>query len=126
LDETIAVPTRHRLSVHHYYRMAESGILGEDDRVELIDGEIIDMAPIGQDHAASVNGLNHTLVMAFGDLGIVSVRNPRRLDQFNEPQPDFAVFRPRADSCRTGARPGPADDLLVVTSWRVHSAMTES
>ena len=94
--------------------MADSGILGEDDRVELIDGAIIDMAPIGQDHAASVNGLNRTLVMACGHLGIVSVQNPLRLDRFNEPQPDFVVFRPRDDSYRTGARPGPEDTLLVV------------
>ena len=114
LNNTIAAPTRHRLTVDDYYRMAEAGILGEADRVELIDGEIIDMAPIGQDHAATVNGLNRTLIMVCGDHGIVSVQNPLRLDRFNEPEPDFVVFRPRADFYRTGARPGPADALLVV------------
>lgn len=108
------LPARHRLSVDDYHRMAEAGILGEDDRVELIDGELIDMAPIGQDHIASVNGLTSVLVMARGDRAIVSVQNPARLDRFSEPQPDVTLFRPRADNYRTGAPPGPADILLLV------------
>lgn len=57
MDDTDRVLTRHRLTADDYHRMAEAGILGEDDLVELIDGELIDMAPIGQDHAATVNGL---------------------------------------------------------------------
>ena len=114
MDDADLVLTRHRLNVDDYHRMAEAGILGEDDRVELIDGDLIDMAPIGQDHAATVNGLNHLLVMACGDRAIVSVQNPARLDRFSEPQPDVTLFRPRADNYRTGARPGPADVLLLV------------
>lgn len=114
MDDTDLVLTRHRLDVDAYYRMAEVGILGEDDRVELIDGELIDMAPIGQDHAATVNKLTRALVMAFGEQAIVSVQNPVRLNRFNEPQPDFAVFRPRADFYATGERPGPSDTLLVI------------
>ena len=70
MDVTELLPARHKLTVDDYYRMAEAGILGEDDRVELIDGEIIDMAPIGQDHAATVNKLTRALVMAFGDRAI--------------------------------------------------------
>jgi Uma2 family endonuclease len=114
MDDADLVLTRHRLNVDDYYRMAEAGILGEDDRVELIDGELIDMAPIGQDHAATVNGLAHALFLACGDRAIVSVQNPARLDRFSEPQPDVTLFRPRADNYRTGARPGPADVLLLV------------
>jgi Uma2 family endonuclease len=114
MDDTDLLLTRHRLNVDDYYRMAEAGILGEDDRVELIDGELIDMAPIGQGHAATVNRLNRALVMAFGDQAIVSVQNPVRLNRFSEPQPDFAVFRPRADFYETGERPGPLDTLLVI------------
>jgi Uma2 family endonuclease len=114
MDGTDHLPARHKLTVDDYYRMAEAGILGEDDHVELIDGEIIDMAPIGQGHAATVNKLNRALVMAFGELAIVSVQNPVRLNQFNEPQPDFVVFRPRADFYAAGERPGPADTLLVI------------
>ncbi len=114
MDDTDIVPARHRLNVDEYHRMGEAGILHEDDRVELIDGELIDMAPIGQDHAATVNRLTRALVMAFGEQAIVSVQNPVRLNRFNEPRPDFAVFRPRADFYATGERPGPADTLLVI------------
>jgi Uma2 family endonuclease len=114
MDITDLPPTRHKLTVDDYHRMAEAGILGEDDRVELIDGEIIDMAPIGQDHAATVNKLNRALVMAFGDRAIVSVQNPVRLNRFNEPQPDFAVFRPRDDFYAAGERPTAAETLLVI------------
>jgi Uma2 family endonuclease len=114
MDDTDLVPTRHRLNVDDYHRMAEAGILGEDDRVELIDGELIDMAPIGQGHAGVVNGLNHALFMAFGGQAIVSVQNPLRLDRLNEPQPDVVILRPRDDFYQHGARPGPADVLLLV------------
>jgi Uma2 family endonuclease len=82
--------------------------------VELIDGEIIDTAPIGQDHAATVNKLTRALVMAVGDQAIVSVRNPPRLNRLNKLQPDCAVFRPRADFYATCGQPGPADTLLVI------------
>ncbi len=114
MDGADLLPARHKLTVGDYHRMGEAGILAEGDHVELIDGEIIDMAPIGQDHAATVNKLNRALVMAFGDRAIVSVQNPVCLNQFNEPQPDFAVFRPRADFYATGERPGPADTLVVI------------
>ncbi len=114
MDDTLIAPTRHKLNVDDYHRMGEAGILGEGDRVELIDGELIDMAPIGQDHAATVNKLTQTLVLAFGEAAIVSVQNPVRLNRFSEPQPDFAVFRPRADFYATGERPGPSDTLLVI------------
>lgn len=108
------VMTRHKLDVDAYDRMADAGILGQDDRVELIDGELIDMAPIGQGHAGIVNGLNRALVLACGDRAVVSPQNPVRLDRWNEPQPDFAVFRPRADFYATGERPTPSDVLLLV------------
>lgn len=114
MDDMIFVPTRHKLDVDEYYRMAGAGILGEGDRVELIGGEIIDMAPIGQGHEATVNGLTRALVMACGDQAIVSVQNSVRLDRLNAPQPDFAVFKPRADFYATGDRPNPADVLLLV------------
>ncbi len=114
MDDGGVAPARHRLDVETLYRMADAGIFGEDDRIELIDGELIDMAPIGSDHAATVNGLNHALVMAFNGRAVVSPQNPVRIDQFNEPQPDFVVFRPRADNYRTPPRGGPEDALLVV------------
>ena len=114
MDDAAVAVMRHKLDADDYYRMGDAGILGEDDRVELIDGEVIDMAPIGQGHEATVNGLNRALVMACGDKAIVSTQNSVRLDRLNVPQPDFAVFRPRADFYATGERPGPSDVLLVV------------
>jgi Uma2 family endonuclease len=113
MDDGLVEPTRHRIDVDVLYRMLDAGIFTEGDRIELIDGELIDMAPIGVDHAATTNGLTRTLVFACGDHALVSVDNPLRLDRFNEPQPDFVVFRPRADNYRS-ERPGPADALLVV------------
>ena len=114
MDDTGVVLTRHKLNVDDYCRMAEAGILGEGDRVELIDGELIDMAPIGQGHVAIVNRVTRALVLACGDRAIVSPQNPVRLDRLNEPRPDFAVFRPRADFYGAGDRPGPADVLLLI------------
>ena len=112
--EADPMPTRHKLDADAFYRMAEAGILGEKDRVELIDGEIIDMAPIGQGHMAAVCGLTRALVMACKTKAIVSVQSSVRLGHLNVPQPDFAVFRPRADFYAAGAPPGPADILLLV------------
>ncbi len=104
---------RRRLSVAEYDRMGEAGILGPDDRVELIEGELIAMAPIGSYHVGSVIGLNHSLVVATDGRALVSVQNPIRLDDHNEPQPDFALLRPREDGYRN-ALPGPPDILLAI------------
>jgi len=114
MDDAATTPTRHKLDVHAYYRMAEVGILARHDRVELIDGEIMDMAPIGQGHEGAVNWLNRALVLACGDRAIVSTQNSVHIDRWSAPQPDFAVFRFRADFYATGTRPGPADVLLVI------------
>lgn len=113
MDDGIAL-ARHKLDVDDYHRMGDAGILHEDDRIELIDGALIDMGPISQSHAAAVTGLNRALVLACGDRAIVSPQNPVRLDRLNEPQPDFAIFRPRTDFYATGERPRPADILLLI------------
>ncbi len=109
-----AEPARHRLDVHAYHRMAEAGIFGEDDRIELVEGDLIDMAPIGQDHAAAVCGLTEALVIALDRRAIVSPQNPVQLDAFSEPQPDIAVLKRRADFYRSGERAGPGDVLLLI------------
>ncbi len=114
MDDAMVRPARHRLSVDEYHRMADAGIFGEDDRIELIDGDLIDMAPIGQAHAAIVSGLNEALVMACAGRAIVSPQNPVRLDPLSEPQPDLAVLRRRGDYYATGEPPGAADVLLLV------------
>jgi len=91
--------------------MAEVGLLDADARVELIEGEIVEMAPIGDPHIDVSNRLTRLLVLAVGERGIVSVSNPVRLNAHSEPQPDFAVLRPRADYRTRGPRP---DDAMLV------------
>jgi Uma2 family endonuclease len=104
---------RHRLSVDEYHRMAHAGILPEDSRVELINGEIIDMAPIGSRHAAAVKQLTRILARAVGDTAIVSVQDPIHLDLHTEPQPDLALLLPREDFYKT-AHPRASDVLLII------------
>lgn len=108
------VLARHKFDVKAFYRMAETGIIGGEDRVELIDGELIDMAPIGDDHVKMVNVLNELLVVACLGRATVSVQNTARLSFFDAPQPDFAVFRGRADLFRDSFPLRPEDILLVV------------
>ena len=93
---------RRPLTVDEYHRMGEAGILTEDDRVELIEGELIAMSPIGSGHAGTANTLNRRLVMAIGHNAVVAARNPVQLDDFTEPQPDFTVLRPKPDDYRSG------------------------
>ena len=110
----MALPlTRRRFTVSEYYRMAESGILTEDDRVELIDGEIVEMAPIGRRHAGGVNRVTDLFVYTFRDVAVTAVQNPVRLDEHSEPQPDVALLRRRADFYASG-HPIPHDVLLLV------------
>jgi Uma2 family endonuclease len=104
---------RRRFTVDEYYAMAAAGILSEDDRVELIEGEIIQMAAIGSQHAACVGRLNRILVEQTGSSAVVWPQNPVRLSDLSEPQPDLAVLRPR-DDFYSGKHPGPADTLLLV------------
>ena len=102
----------HRFTVHDYHRMAEAGILGEDSRVELIRGRIVDMAPVGSAHIVAINRLNRLLIAAVADRGVVSVQNPVRLDDGSEPQPDVTVLRPGADDI--GAPTPRAPDVLLL------------
>ncbi len=103
---------RRKFTVEEYHRLAEAGILGEDDRVELIDGEIVQMSPIGARHAACVARLTRQLGR-LEERAILWVQNPIRLGDFGEPQPDVALLRHRPDFYAAG-HPGPEDVLLVV------------
>lgn len=105
--------TRHRISVSEYYRMAEVGLLAPDARVELIEGEVVDMAPIGSEHGGTVYALNRLLVEAVGTRAVVLVQGPIRLGPRSEPQPDLALLRARADGYKR-AHPTPTDTLLVI------------
>jgi Uma2 family endonuclease len=107
------LPRRHRLTVADYYRMAEVGILDPEARVELIDGEIIDMAPPGSPHAATVDYLTEVFARAAEGRASVRVQNPVRLSEYSEPQPDLALLRRRDDFYRE-RHPQPDDVLLIV------------
>lgn len=108
------IPTRRRFDVDAYHRMAETGILAAKDRVELIDGEIVEMAPIGSAHGGMTNRMTRLVAQAVADGRVLaSVQSPLRLDPFNEPQPDLMLLRPRADDYTT-SHPTAADVLLLV------------
>jgi Uma2 family endonuclease len=104
---------RRRFTVEEYHKMAEAGILHEADRVELIEGEILQLSPIGNRHSTCVRRLVAFMTRAVGDTAIVDVQNPVRLPNDTEPQPDLALLKPRDDFYAT-AHPGPDDVLLLV------------
>lgn len=104
---------RHRFTVEDFLRMAEAGIFTEDDRVELLDGDIVQMAPIGSRHASVVIRLNRLLGQQIGETYFVSPQNPVRLTAHSLPQPDLAILRPRADFYAK-AHPTPDDVLLLI------------
>src|SRR5947207_7767811 len=85
--------TKKLFTVDEYYRMAEAGILGPEDRVELIDGEIIEMSPIGNRHLGCVNGATAAFTEAFRGRAVVSVQNPLRLNNYTEPEPDIVLLK---------------------------------
>ncbi len=103
---------KRRFSVEEYRRMAQAGILSEDDRVELIEGDVVEMVPIGKRHAACVARLT-ALLAPLRDRAIVWIQNPIRLGPFSEPQPDAVLLRPRRDFYAQGL-PEPQDALLVI------------
>ena len=110
----MSVGIRRRLfTVADYHRMAEAGILSEDDRVELLEGEIVSVSPVGSRHAACVKRLVRWFTREGGDRVIVGVQDPVQLGEHSEPQPDLTLLKPRADFY-AASHPGPEDVLLLV------------
>jgi Uma2 family endonuclease len=106
-------PARWRFTTEEYHRMGEVGIFHEDDRVELIAGELIRMAAIGPRHAANVDRINDLFMARLERRAIVRVQNPVQLAAHSEPEPDIVLLRRRADYYATG-HPQPEDVLLIV------------
>jgi Uma2 family endonuclease len=106
-------PRRHRITIEEYHRMAEVGLLAPDARVELIDGEIIDMPRIGTRPAAVVDQLVKLLISAVGDRAIVRCQGPVQLGDISEPQPDLALLARREDFYEQ-RHPTASDTLLVI------------
>jgi len=104
---------KRRFTVDEYQRMGAAGILSPEDRVELIDGEVVAMTPIGPRHNAGVSRATRALVLEAGDEAIVLPQGSVRLDLYNEPEPDLAVLRPQ-DDFYASRLAGPADILLVI------------
>jgi Uma2 family endonuclease len=112
-DMSIAL-RRRRFTLDEYHRMGETGILGEDDRVELIEGEIIEMTPIGSPHAATVARIHHLFSTRLGDRAVVWSQNPLLLVRYqSEPEPDVMLLVPRSDFY-AARHPEPPDVHLVV------------
>jgi Uma2 family endonuclease len=103
--------TPRRFTVDEYHRMVEAGILSEDERIELIHGEILRMSPIGGRHVEIVGKLTHLLVQAAGTAWRVNVQSPISLPPYGEPQPDFALVQSRSYG---GMLPRPEDVLMVI------------
>jgi Uma2 family endonuclease len=104
---------RHAFTVHEWHVMGDAGLFGENARVELLNGEVIEMAPIGSPHAGCVSALSGLLMEATRRRAVISVQNPVRLDDRSEPQPDVAVLAPRQDGYRR-SHPVPAEILLLI------------
>ena len=104
---------RHAFTVDEWHRMGETGLFGEDARMELLDGEVIEMSPIGSPHGGCVKFLNRALIAAVGDRAVIAVQDPVVLDDRSEPQPDLAVLVPRADGYRR-SHPTPQEILLLI------------
>ena len=111
--ESLNLQPRHRWTVAEYHRMGEVGLLNEDSRVELIDGEIMEMAPIGSEHGGKVNRFIYLFSKIFGDKAIIAAQNPVILGGYGEPQPDVAVLRWREDYYER-AHPHAEDVLLII------------
>lgn len=106
-------PRRHLVSAQEYLRMGETGVFSPEARLELIEGEIIEMAPIGPQHAYCVNTLLRLFVQRAGELGIVSAQNPIVISSRSVPEPDVALLKPRRDGYRQ-SHPESSEVLLAV------------
>ncbi|HEV2799548.1 MAG TPA: Uma2 family endonuclease [Pyrinomonadaceae bacterium] len=105
--------SKYYFTVAEFERMGEAGVFKMDARLELIEGEIIEMSPIGSRHIACVNFLSRLLNQTVGDIAIVSTQNPIRLNDFSQPQPDIALLRLRDDFYKDALTTS-RDVLLVV------------
>ena len=106
-------PTRRLFTIDDYHRMVDAGILTEDDRVELLDGEIVQMTAIGSRHAATVKRLRYLLGERLGPRAVIGVQDPVILDDLSEPEPDLSICVPR-DDFYADEHPRPTDILLLI------------
>ena len=113
MSAILEYPQKHPITAEEYLRMGEAGVFAPDQRLELIDGEIIEMAPIHPPHAGNVKRLNRLFIQRAGGRAIVSVQDPLIISGRSVPQPDLALLKPRADDY-SRAHPVTSDVFLVV------------
>ena len=113
MSAQIDPPKRHLVTAQEYLQMGKTGVFAPDARLELIEGEIFEMAPIGPPHAGAVNTLTRLLVLRTGERAVVSVQQPVIAGELSVPQPDFALLKPRRDDY-SGAHPARGDILLAI------------
>src|SRR5262249_20949988 len=104
---------RHRLTRRNYYRLAEAGVLRREDRVELMEGQLIEISPIGPRHALAAGALTELLVLAMAGHVHVRVQLPIQLDDYSEPEPDFALVQ-RPWTGYPDSHPRASDVLLLI------------
>ena len=104
---------RHAFTVNEWHRMGDAGLFGDSARMELLDGEVIEMSPIGSAHASCVARLNLLLLYAVGSRALIFPENPVVLDDYSEPQPDIAVLAPHREGY-SRVHPTPAEILLLI------------
>ena len=108
-----ALPAKHLFTAEDFAVMTDSGLFADDDRIELLRGEIFEMSPVGQRHAACVRRLTNLLARRLGESAVVDAQNPLRLNELSQPQPDLVVLQPR-DDFYADAHPGPEDVLVLI------------
>jgi Uma2 family endonuclease len=106
-------PRPHRVTTQEFFRMGEAGVLDPEARIELIEGEMIDMPPIAPPHASRTKRLTLLLIEAVGRRAIVSTQDPILLGDLSAPQPDIAILKPR-DDFYSSEHPQAEDVLLVI------------
>ncbi len=113
MTPSIAPLRKHLTDLEEWHRMGESGIFPPGSRLELINGEIVEMSPIGSNHAGHLNRLNQLLIPLIEHQAVASLRNPLQLGDFSEPEPDLMLLKPNPDFYCSG-RPQAGDVLLLV------------
>ena len=104
--------TTHRFTVDEYHRMGRAGVFHEDDRVELVEGQVVQLSPIGDRHASCVRRLIRVFATSLLELAVIDVQNPVVLDEHNAPQPDLALLKLTPDGYPV--HPRPSDVLLII------------
>jgi Uma2 family endonuclease len=113
MESPIFTLRQRSITLAEYHKMAEVGILTEDERIELLHGQIIPMSPVGSKHSTCVKRLNRLFSRSVGDRAIISVQDPIQIPEQSEPEPDVALLYPPLTTYET-RHPLPDEVMLVI------------